>query len=246
MSSGSTVLAGHIIIASVNAIKKLYRHLRPHRVGFYGPTLTGKTTLDQYLTVPGDIDPIPAEFRTTHLRDRHGNYILPDAHRKQMKWKKERIPIQSADIGGQNQFRNMWIDDMFSRKVDVVFFMVDERVLTSPQFTIEAVASLKYIVDNITRKNTTKVISRKAKKHMRKGYQPALFCFLINKMDLWWSPQAQYLWDNGLQREHPIVYPFRDQLRSLRKAGIQAEVAAISAQHGMNVERVMIKMLEMM
>jgi len=246
MSSGSTVLAGHIIIASVNAIKKLYRHLRPHKVGFYGPTLTGKTTLDQYLTVPGDIDPIPPEFRTSHFKDRHGNYILPEAHRKQMKWKKERIPIQSADIGGQNQFRNMWIDDMFSRKVDVVFFMVDERVLTSPQFTIEAVTSLKYIVDNLTRKNPTKVISRKAKKHMRKGYQPAIFCFLINKMDLWWSPQAQYLWDNGLQREHPIVQPFREQLRLLRTAGIQAEVAAISAQHGMNVERVMIRMLEMM
>tara|TARA_Y100001951_G_scaffold104272_1_gene115382 strand:+ start:94 stop:834 length:741 start_codon:yes stop_codon:yes gene_type:complete len=244
VSSGTTILAGHIIIASVKAIKRLYRHLRPHNIGFYGPTLTGKTTLDQYLTVPGDIEPIPAEFRTTHLKNRHGDYIMPDAHRKQMKWKKERFPLQSADIGGQSQFRNMWIDDMFSRKVDVVFFMVDERVLHSPQFTIEAIASLKYLVDNITRRNMTKQISRKAKKHAKKGYKPELFCFLINKMDLWWSPQAQYLWDNGLQREHPIVYPFREQLRILRTAGIQAEVEAISAQHGMNVEKVMVKMIE--
>jgi hypothetical protein len=63
-------------------------------------------------------------------------------------------------------------------------------------------------------------------------------------MDLWWTPQAQYLWDKGLQREHPIVYPFRSELRRLRKAGIQAEVEAISAQHGLNIEKVMIKMIE--
>ena len=242
--SGTTVLAGHIIIASARAIRKLYRTLRPFKIGSYGPTLTGKTTLDQYLTVPGDIEPIPIEFRTSHLKDRHGNYLLPDAHRKQIKWKRERFPVQSADVGGQDQFRNLWIEDMFSRKVNVVFFMVDERVLTSPNFTIEAIASMKYLVDNLTHRNMTKEISRKAKKHARKGYKPDLFCFLINKMDLWWSPQAQYLWDNGLQREHPIVFPFRDQLRALRKAGIQAEVEAISAQHGMNVEKVMIKMIE--
>jgi len=194
--------------------------------------------------MPGDIEPIPAEFRTSHLKDRNGNYILPEAHRKQIKWKRERFPVQSADVGGQDQFRNLWIDDMFGRKVDVVFFMVDERVLTQPNFALEALASMKYLVDNITHTNMTKEISRKAKKHARKGYKPELFCFLINKMDLWWSPQAQYLWDNGLQREHPIVYPFREQLRLLRKAGIRAEVEAISAQHGMNVEKVMIKMIE--
>ena len=242
--SGSTVLAGHIIIASARAIRKLYRTLRPFKIGIYGPTLTGKTTLDQFLTMPGDIEPIPAEFRTSHIKDRNDNYILPEAHRKQIKWKRERYPVQSADVGGQDMFRNLWIEDMFRRKVDVVFFMVDERVLTHPNFALEALASMKYLVDNLTHKNVTKEISRKAKKNARKGYKPELFCFLINKMDLWWSPQAQYLWDNGLQREHPIVYPFRDQLRLLRKAGIRAEVEAISAQHGMNVEKVMIKMIE--
>ena len=239
----STVLAGHILLASVNAIKTVYRNLKPFKIGVYGPSMTGKTTLDQYLTVPGDIEPIPLNFRTTHPLV-NGKPQLPSAHRKQIKWKKERIPVASADIAGQHQFKNLWVEDIFSRKVNIIFFMVDERVLTNPQFKLEAVASLKYIVDNLTKKDVTTEMSRKAKKHLKKGYQPALFCFLINKMDVWWTPQAQYLWERGLQREHPIVSPFRHELRRLRTAGIRAEVEAISAQHGVNVEKVMVKMIE--
>ena len=101
-----------------------------------------------YLTVPGDIEPIPLEFRTSH-RIENGKPVLPRPHRKQLKWKKERHPISSADIGGQDQFKNLWIDDMFSREVNLVFFMVDERVLTHPQFTLEAVASLQYLIDRV-------------------------------------------------------------------------------------------------
>jgi len=65
-------------------------------------------------------------------------------------------------------------------------------------------------------------------------------------MDLWWSPQAQYLWDNNLQREHPIVAPFRNELRRLRKAGVRADIDAISAQHGVNVEKVLISIVELL
>ena len=239
----SAMLAGHIFLASLNAIKKLYRTLSPHRIGVYGPTMTGKTTLDQYLTVPGDIEPIPLEFRTTH-RQHNGKYVLPKPHRHQLKWKKERHPISSVDIGGQSQFWNLWADDIFTRMPHVVFFMIDDRIMKYPQRTKDSLASMKDLVDNITGSDRTKTLSKAARKNAKKGYKPALFCFLINKMDLWWTPQAQYLWDNGLQREHPIVYPFRGELRRLRKAGIQAEVEAISAQHGLNIEKVMLKMIE--
>ena len=239
----SAMLAGHIVIASFNAIKKLYRTLKPHRIGVYGPSMTGKTTLDQYLTVPGDIEPIPLEFRTTHARQ-NGYYVLPTAHRHQIKWKTERHPVSSVDIGGQTQFRSLWVEDMFIRRPNVVFFIIDHRVLNYPQFTQESVASLSYLVDAIVGKRYPQSLSRKARKNAKAGYRPDMFCFLINKMDIWWTQQAQYLWDNGLQREHPIVYPFRKELRRLRKAGIQADVEAISAQHGMNVEKVMIKLIE--
>ena len=237
------MLAGHILLASVNAIKKLYRTLNPHRIGVYGPSLTGKTTLDQYLTVPGDIEPIPLEFRTSHIKT-NGSYQLPQAHRHQIKWKKERHPVSSADIGGQDQFRSLWVEDMFLRQPNIIFFMVDDRAVKSPQFVMESVASLQYLVNNITRLDTPTHLSRKAKKNRKNGYKPELICLLINKMDLWWTPQAQYLWNNGLQREHPIVQPYRQELRKLRKAGIQADIAAISAQHGLNVEKTLINLIE--
>ena len=45
--------------------------------------MVGKTTLDQYLTVPGDIDPIPAELRTTHPV-RNGNFLCREAQKSKL------------------------------------------------------------------------------------------------------------------------------------------------------------------
>ena len=219
--------------------------MRPFRVGIYGPSMTGKTTLDQYLTVPGDIDPIPIEMRTSHPTI-NGKPLQPKAHRKLIRWKKERIPISNSDIAGQAQFRNLWIEDMFGRKVEIVVFMIDHRVVTSPAFLKDALASFTYLVDNITRKDVSSEITRKAKKTAKSVYMPKLVLIVANKMDLWWSPQAQVLWDNGLAREHPIISPFRGELKRLRKAGVRAEIDAMSAQHGVNVEKVLLSIVELL
>tara|TARA_R110002051_G_C8611665_1_gene481991 strand:- start:2 stop:730 length:729 start_codon:yes stop_codon:yes gene_type:complete len=239
----SAVIAGHLIISSITALQKLYRVVRPFRIGIYGPSMTGKTTLDQYLTVPGDIDPIPIQMRTSHIMV-NGHAKLPKAHRKLIKYKKDRIPISNADIAGQSQFRNLWIEDMFSRKCEIVIFMIDQRVLTSPSFMRESLTSFKYLIDNITRNDVSTVISRKARKTARGNYMPKVVVFLVNKMDLWWTREAEFLWENNLQREHPIVAPFRTELRRLRKAGVRADIDAISAQHGVNVEKVLISIVE--
>ncbi len=241
----SAVVAGHLLIGSISALQKMYRILRPYRVGIYGPSMTGKKTLDQYLTVPGDIDPIPVEMRTSHAMV-NGRPKLPKAHRKLIRWKKDRVPISNSDVAGQAQFRNLWIEDMFSRKCEIVIFMVDHRVLTSPSFLKESLASFKYLIDNITRTDVSTVISRKARKTSKSTYMPKVFLFLINKMDVWWSPEANVLWANQLQREHPIVVPFRSELKRLRKKGVRAEIDAISAQHGVNVEKVLLSIVELL
>lgn len=241
----SALVTGHLFLALYTVGYRLFRVMKPYRFGVYGPSLVGKTTLDQYLTVPGDIDPIPLEFRTSHPKDEHGSFLMPKPHRKRVQWKTDKQPIESRDLGGADQFRNMWVEDMFGRKVEIILFMVDQRVLLSQQWQNEAVVGLKYLVDNLTRSDVTKHISWKARRIARKpDYTPRLFCLVINKMDIWWDAQAQFLWANGLQRQHPIVAPFRDSLRRLRKAGIRADVEAISAQHGMNVEKLIIKMID--
>ena len=124
----SAVIAGPLLISSVHALQKFYRILRPYRIGIYGPSMTGKTTLDQYLNVQGDIDPIPIEMRTSQPMV-NGNAKAPRPQRKLIKYKKDRIPISNSDIAGQAQFRNLWIEDMFGRQCEIVIFMVDDRVL---------------------------------------------------------------------------------------------------------------------
>lgn len=240
----SALIAGHMLMASASAFYSLYRILRPYRVGIYGPSMVGKTTLDQYLTVPGDIDPIPLHLRTAHPKSNsQTGYKKIIETRKQVRLVKVKKPITTTDIAGDAMFRNLWADDMFSRNVELIIFMVDHRAMVSQQFAKDASASLTYLVDNIIKKDVSKKISRKARRNSKK-YVPKLFCLMINKMDIWWDPNAEYLWNIKCQKEHPIVYPFRDSLKRLRKAGIRAEIMAMSSQHGINVEDNLIQLLE--
>jgi len=240
----SALIAGHMVMASASAIYGFYRILRPFRIGIYGPSMVGKTTLDQYLTVPGDIDPIPLSLRTAHPKSNtYTGYRKVKETRKQLRLIKVKKPVTTTDIAGDSMFRNLWIDDMFSRNVELVIYMVDHRALSSPQFVNDAVAGLTYLVDNIIKKDISKGISRKAKKKS-KNYRPKLFCLMINKMDLWWDERAAYLWKMGIQKEHPIVRPFRESLKRLRKAGYRAEIMAMSSQHGVNVEKGLIELLD--
>ena len=231
-----------MLMASASAIYAMYRVLRPFRIGIYGPSMTGKTTLDQYLTVPGDIDPIPLEFRTTHAHgDTPTGYVMPRNTRKQIRWKKEKKPVSTTDLAGQAQFRNLWVEDMVGRNVELVVFMVDHRALTSVQFMVDAVAGIEYLVNGMLG-DVGRNVSRKTRKKA-KAYRPKLFCLMINKMDLWWDDDAARLYHLGLLREHPIAQPFRNALKRMRKAGIRAEVVPVSAQQGRNVERAFIDLL---
>ena len=65
-------------------------------------------------------------------------------------------------------------------------------------------------------------------------------------MDIWWDQKAQVLWNHGLEREHPIVAPYRESLKRLRKAGIRAEIVAVSSQHGMNVQKSLCDLIDKM
>ena len=234
----SALIAGHMFMATFTALHSLYRVMKPYRVGIYGPSMTGKTTLDQYLTVPGDIDPIPDAFRTTHAKSYNIlGHAMPKVSRKQIRWESEKKTVSTTDIAGQSQFRNMWIEDMFGREVELIIYMIDHRSMNSLQFTLDAVAGFNYLIDNITKKSVSKAISRHAKKKSKK-YTPKVFCLMINKMDVWWDHSAEQLMSHNLLREHPIALPYRDGLKRLRKAGIRAEVLPISAQHGINVAKV--------
>ena len=48
--------------------QNLYNSWRPRKVGIYGAAMVGKTTLDRYMTTPGEMEEIPDEERTSHMR----------------------------------------------------------------------------------------------------------------------------------------------------------------------------------
>ena len=230
-------------MGSAQVAAYVYRLIRPHRIGIYGPSLAGKTTLDQYLTVPGDIDPIPVELRTTHPV-KNGTFQMPHSSKKRVRWKGEKVPITSTDIGGQSQYWNLWAEDLVTRNVSIVFFVVDDRVAWSQPAMQEAVAGFKYLTDIIVNHRFPSTFSRSMKKKA-KNYKPKVVCLVLNKMDLWWDKQSQEIWDFGLKRQHQMVAPFQEDMRRLRRSAIPTNVEPMAAQYGLNVEKGVIRTINL-
>ena len=60
--------AGSALVGGVVFAKELYHYWVPRRVGVYGPSMVGKTTLDRFLTTPGEMEHISVDDRTTHKK----------------------------------------------------------------------------------------------------------------------------------------------------------------------------------
>ena len=50
--------AGSAMVGGLVFARELYHYWVPRRVGIYGPSMVGKTTLDKYLTTPGEMEDI--------------------------------------------------------------------------------------------------------------------------------------------------------------------------------------------
>jgi hypothetical protein len=138
--------AGSALMGAVVYGRELYNFLKPRRLAVYGPTLVGKTTLDLFMRTPGEMDDM--EERTMHSRRIiGGGYVLPKATRKRIRWQGEKRIVHSADMGGQQRFWNLWIDDMVERQVEIVIFMTDTRVLTGVGAeVIDAIGGFEFLV----------------------------------------------------------------------------------------------------
>ena len=81
-----------------------------------------------------------------------GRYILPRPTRKRVSWKAEKRVVYSADIGGDERFWSLWIDDMVDRQVEAVVFLFDHRAMEGGDAAIQAVGGFKYLVDALIHK----------------------------------------------------------------------------------------------
>lgn len=55
--------------------------------------------------------------------------------------------VYSSDIGGEERFWNLWIDDMVNRNVEAVVYMFDERAFSGGEEAIKQIGGFKFLVD---------------------------------------------------------------------------------------------------
>lgn len=232
--------AGSVLVGAALYGKTLYHSWKPRKVGIYGASMVGKTTLDRYMTTPGEMEEIGEDERTKHFK-LLTRYMLPSPTKKRISWKGEKRVIHSADIGGQERFWNLWVDDMVARQCEVVVYMFDDRAFKGGADGLEQVAGFKYLVDALIYR---KYRYRNLKSRMKgKKYAPRLLMLVGNKADRFFDKNAAELWQQGRIGEHKIFDPFRDDLIRLQKARLPTKRAFMATRVGWNVEPVMIDLL---
>ncbi len=237
-----SVMGGSALVGGMVFARELWHYWKPRKVGVYGPTMVGKTTLDRYMTTPGEMEEIGLDERTKHFRVPGLNrFLLPKPTRKRVSWKGDTRVVYSADLGGEERFWNLWIDDMVNRQVETVIFMFDHRCTQGGEAAIEAVGGFKYMVDAIIHRQYR---YRKFKAWFKgKKYVPKLIMLVANKADQWWDDQANVLWQQQRLGEHKMYDPFREDLVRLQKAGIPTKRGMMATKIGWNVENTMLDML---
>ena len=237
VGAGGTVLVGAALWG-----KEIYDYWKPRRIGVYGPPQVGKTTLDRYMTTPGEMEDIGDDQRTRHFKRLFGDgYVLPHPTRKRIRYDGSKRVVHSADLGGDQKFWSLWIDDMVDRQVEGVIYMFDDRAKQGGSGAVDAVAGFEFLVDAII--NRRYRYRRWKTRWKGKRYAPAYIQLVANKADRWWDEQASVLWQQQRLREHKIFDAFRPAMIKLQKAGVVCRVSMMATRIGWNVEHTLIKML---
>tara|TARA_R110002020_G_scaffold13671_2_gene48998 strand:- start:548 stop:1258 length:711 start_codon:yes stop_codon:yes gene_type:complete len=226
-----SAVGGSVLVGGMLWGKELLNTWRPRRIGIYGASMVGKTTLDQWLTTPGEMEEIPDEGRTTHLKIL-GKFLMPRATRKRVVYKGDRRVVHSSDIGGEERFWNLWIEDMVNRNVEVVFYLFDKRA-TSGEDAVDQIGGFRYLVDCLIHRQYR---YRKLRARIRgKKYLPKRLMLIANKADEFFDDDASVLWQQGRIGEHTTFDPFRPDLVRLQKAGIPLMRSFMATRIGWNV-----------
>ena len=235
-------MTGSVLVGAALWGQNIYNAWRPRSVGIYGTAMVVKSTLASYMTTPGEMYDIPIEERTEHYKILT-RYILPKSTKKRVSWKGEKRVVNSADIGGQERYWNLWIEDMVYRQAEAIIYMFDERALKGGAEGMEQVAGFKYLCDVLISRNY-RYRSIRSRIKGRK-YSPKLIMLVANKADRFFDDNAALLWQQGRIGEHKVFDPFRDDLIRLQKSGIRTKRSFMATRIGWNVEITMLDLLTM-
>ena len=119
---------GPFILGSVAVV--LTTEWQTIRFGIYGPSMAGKTARS-ISNCSGRYRPNTSSLGLHMHTTRHTSDTKCHRLEENYKMEKGQKAISNNDIGGQSQFRNLRVEDMIGRNVEVVIFMIDHRVLTN-------------------------------------------------------------------------------------------------------------------
>lgn len=216
-------------------LKHLWDTWKTHNFGIYGVFGVGKTTLSRQLSTTGELEEIDAadlDTSTTHPFDpESGRYLPPPASRKRIALQNTQTlrstnrTLISTDLGGHPKYFDMWLEDMVSRNVEVVIFLIDHRHMRNKDTLQQDV--FKQFVDCITEQKypfTNKKLLKKAK-----TYKPKVVGLIANKADVWLDANWEHHWGTNRMNDHPIYDPFKVDLARLQRHMIPTIKRSLSA-----------------
>lgn len=179
--------------------------------GVYGATKVGKTTLHHQLRTRGEV---PEIKNRTVGRER--------ASRKYVKLDGDAHTVKTADVGGETVFWSEWINDMKTRKVKYIIFMIDDRHMDK-HYDIEQQLCWTFLVDTICSPYWD-AINKKGRK--KSHDYPIAVGIWANKYDLW---KDKYKHDGEI-KNHPIFESFKSGMTKLNEKGIPCFKYIVSAK----------------
>tara|TARA_B100001564_G_C20662897_1_gene682412 strand:- start:2530 stop:3300 length:771 start_codon:yes stop_codon:yes gene_type:complete len=245
------LIPGQVAYGTILYLKHLWASWRKNRVGIYGFWGTGKTTLNRQISTTGELEVVEhdeTETSTYHAyNQKRGKYVLPRPSTKRVKLTANELAftsrtISTTDIGGHEEYFDLWLEDMVTRRVQIVIWLIDHRHLQDPSNTKQQDTFKKFVDVLISGKYPFK--DRKLRKAAR-GYKPAVVGMIANKADLWVDDQWRTQFESSRIGEHPIFEPFREDLMRLQRyLMIPTLKRACSALRNWNVERVIWDLLQ--
>ncbi len=244
-------LGGRFAYGTILYLHHLWASWRKNRVGIYGYWGTGKTTLNRQISTTGELEVVEhdeMETSTYHAyNQKKGKYVLPKASTKRVKMAANELSFTSrtlvtTDIGGHEEYFDLWLEDMVTRKVQIVVWLIDHRHLTDPENTKQQEVFKRFVDVLISGKYPFK--NRKLRK-MAKGYKPVVVGMIANKADLWVDDEWRQHYETHRIGEHPIFNPFREDLMRLQRyLMVPTLKRSCSALRNWNVERVIWDLLQ--
>ena len=245
---------GGLAYGGIMYLKHLWDSWKVHRFGIYGFWGVGKTTLQRQLSTTGELEVDPEEGHTAtfHAYDQKSeSFVLPKPNIKKVSFRAESRPtvirrtISSTDLGGHPEYFDLWLEDMISRNVQIVIFLIDGRDINNPRGGSTQQSELfGKLVDVLITKNYPKFKSRKLRKKA-KTYKPEVVALVANKADVWLERKWKKKLNTPEISEHPVFDPYRNDLIKLQRHLMVPTIKrCMSALHNWNTERVIYEILQ--